>query len=247
MARITAFKPGQSPPPVAINTLFILQRYEFNAFALFTKKNRTFVKLFFTEKMFKKSITKEELDELAVGCYRGIIVMVNHRDSLADAMKHIMQCPVCGVDTEAVPCFKKGERRAVSLLQIATENTVFLIRLNKTGVTPDIVRFFESPEICKVGIALSNDMSQLSKLHPIVPKNMIDLNEYCPKLGFENIGAKKLSALILGIRISKSQQTSNWENYELSEAQRRYAATDAWVCREIYLRLQQCGAVLEHR
>ena len=187
--------------------------------------------------MYRKSITNEELNDLAIGCYRGIIVMINHRDDVAEAMKSIMQCPVCGIDTESVPSFKKGERRAVSLLQIATEKTVFLIRLNKTGVTPDIIRFFESSEICKVGIALENDTSQLSKLHPIAPQNMIDLNKYCPELGFESIGAKKLSGLILGFRISKSQQTSNWENYELSEAQRRYAATDAWICREIYLKL----------
>ena len=187
--------------------------------------------------MYKKSITNEELSDISVGCYRGIIVMVNHRDGLAEAMKRIMQCPVCGVDTESVPSFKRGEKHPVALLQIATEKTVFLIRLNKTGVTPDIVRFFESPEICKVGIALKEDMGKLSKLHPIASQNIIDLNEYCPKLGFESIGAKKLSALVLGFCISKSQQTSNWENYELSEAQRRYAATDAWICREIYLKL----------
>ena len=189
--------------------------------------------------MFKKSITNEELEELPVGGYRGIIVMVNHKDGIVEAMKSIMRCPVCGVDTEAVPSFRKGERHDVSLLQIATQDVVFLIRLNKTGVTPDIIRFLESPEICKVGIALKEDIHRLrlNNLHSIAPKKLIDLNEYCSKLGFESIGAKKLSALILGFRISKSQQTSNWEVYELTEAQRRYAATDAWICREIYLKL----------
>jgi len=187
--------------------------------------------------MYQKSITNEELNELTVGCYRGVIVMVNHKDGVAEAMKRVMQSPVCGVDTESVPSFRRGEKHPVSLLQIATEKTVFLIRLNKTGVTPEIVRFFESPEICKVGIALNDDVRLLNKLHSITSQNVIDLNTYCTQLGFESIGAKKLSALVLGFRISKSQQTSNWENYELSEAQRRYAATDAWVCREIYMKL----------
>ena len=187
--------------------------------------------------MYKKSITKEELEGISTDCYRGIIVMINHKDDVAEAMKRIMQCSVCGFDTESLPSFRKGEYHGVALLQIATEEVVYLIRLKKTGVTPDIVRFFESSEICKVGIAPKEDVQRMNKLHPIAAKNMIDLNEYCPKLGFESIGAKKLAALILGIRISKNQQTSNWENHELTEAQRRYAATDAWICREIYLKL----------
>jgi ribonuclease D len=187
--------------------------------------------------MFKKSITKEELDALPAGHYMGKIVMIDRRDKVAEAMNIVRRCAVCGFDTESLPSFKKGESHGVALLQIATDGVVFLIRLNKTGITSDIVRFFEDPEICKVGIALKDDMQRLNKLHPIVSKNMIHLNEYCPQLGFENIGAKKLSALVLGFRSSKSQQTSNWENYELSQAQRRYAATDAWICREIYLKL----------
>jgi len=192
---------------------------------------------FLRKKMFVKSITNEELDALPTGCYDGKIVVIEQKAEIAEAMKTVLQCSVCGVDTESLPSFRKGESHGVALLQIAVEEVVFLIRLNKTGITPDIVRFFESPEICKVGIALKDDIHRLHKLHPITPKNIIDLNVYCPQLGFESIGAKKLSALILGFRISKSQQTSNWEIYKLSEAQRKYAATDAWICREIYLKL----------
>ena len=48
-----------------------------------------------------------------------------------------------------------------------------------------------------------------------------------------------MAANILGVRISKSQQLSNWEAEQLSSAQQMYAATDAWVCREMYLKLLQ--------
>ncbi|MDR2970715.1 MAG: 3'-5' exonuclease domain-containing protein 2, partial [Bacteroidales bacterium] len=97
--------------------------------------------------MFKKSITKEELDETPAGHYEGKIVVIEHRNSIAEAMKTIRQCPICGFDTESLPSFKKGESHGVALLQIAVENVVFLIRLNKTGITSDIVRFFQDPEI----------------------------------------------------------------------------------------------------
>ena len=43
-----------------------------------------------------------------------------------------------------------------------------------------------------------------------------------------------MSAIILGYKISKTQQLSNWEAETLSESQQLYAATDAWVCREMY-------------
>ena len=46
-----------------------------------------------------------------------------------------------------------------------------------------------------------------------------------------------MAGIILGCKISKSQQLSNWEAKELSQAQKMYAATDAWVCREMYLKL----------
>jgi ribonuclease D len=34
--------------------------------------------------------------------------------------------------------------------------------------------------------------------------------------------------------ISKKSQTSNWEQDELTREQLEYAATDAWVCRQVY-------------
>ena len=61
---------------------------------------------------------------------------------------------------------------------------------------------------------------------------VVDLNVLAPQLGFESIGAKKLSALVLGIRISKRQQVSNWEVEDLTQAQIDYAATDAWICKK---------------
>jgi len=39
---------------------------------------------------------------------------------------------------------------------------------------------------------------------------------------------------VLGFRISKSQQLSNWEADHLTEAQQIYAATDAWTSLIIY-------------
>jgi ribonuclease D len=95
-----------------------------------------------------------------------------------------------------------------------------------------------NPKIQKIGIAVIQDMKELSdQFRPFKHNNVIDLNILCKTLDFKNIGARNLSGMVLGFRISKRQQTSNWEAQVLSEAQIRYAATDAWVAREIYLKL----------
>ena len=62
----------------------------------------------------------------------------------------------------------------------------------------------------------------------------MDLNELGEQSGMESIGARKLSGIFLGGRISKGQQVSNWENETLTLPQMSYAATDAWICLDIY-------------
>ena len=64
-----------------------------------------------------------------------------------------------------------------------------------------------------------------------------DLQKIVWEYGIKDKSVKKMAAIILGVRISKTQQLSNWEAEHLSEAQKKYAATDAWVCREMYLKL----------
>jgi ribonuclease D len=197
-------------------------------------------------KMFRRYIGNEELNDFEVKRYEGEVVMLDREKDVANVMQEIMQCDICGIDTETLPNFKKGHKHPVALLQIATDKKVYLIRINKMGVTDEIVEFLEDAEIVKVGIAPKRDLQDLNDVRKggINPQNIVDLNIYATQLGFESIGAKRLSALILGFRISKSQQTSNWEATHLSEAQIQYAATDAWVCREIYLTLQQVGEIV---
>ena len=62
------------------------------------------------------------------------------------------------------------------------------------------------------------------------PDGFIDLQQFVKQFGIEDNGLKKLVANILGFRISKKSQTSNWEQEDLTQEQLEYAATDAWVC-----------------
>jgi ribonuclease D len=66
----------------------------------------------------------------------------------------------------------------------------------------------------------------------------VELQDMALKLGIKDFSLKKLSAIVLGYRISKSQQISNWEADDLSDQQLVYAATDAYVSLKIYEKLR---------
>jgi ribonuclease D len=131
-------------------------------------------------------------------------------------------------------------------LQIAVPHKVFIIRLSYTGFTRGLSDLFADPDIRKVGISIRDDIKDLRKLSleqgvHFEADNIMELNEVASDLEVEHAGVKKLTAIFLGFRVSKSQQTSNWENPRLTEKQIRYAATDAWVCLEIYNYLTEKG------
>jgi ribonuclease D len=190
---------------------------------------------------FQKSITKEDLMELPLSEYQGKVVIAVSEESIREALEEINHFDVVGFDTEARPTFKKGQIRQISLIQIATDEKVYLLRIMHTGMMKCIIDFMENPKIIKVGIGLDDDFNLLNKLRKFNKQGFLDLNKRFKEIGAENIGARNLAGMMLGIRISKSAQTSNWEAEQYSEKQISYAATDAWICLEIYRELQDLG------
>lgn len=167
----------------------------------------------------------------------GEIVLITEAALLPKAFNEIEQHTVVGFDTETKPAFVRGQVFKVALLQLAIPGKVFLIRLNMTGLAPEIIRFFENDKIIKAGVGLRDDIKTLHRLATFEPAGFAELSTMARETGLEVESVKKLTALLLGFRISKGAQTSNWEAEQLTEKQIVYAATDAWVCLEIYKKL----------
>lgn len=165
--------------------------------------------------------------------------MVTDSKKIKSIFKEISAHELVGFDTETRPSFHKGQHYNVSLLQLAIPEKVFLIRLNHTGITPEMVSFLENDEILKAGIGLRDDVKALQKLQRFNADGFVELSSIAKNKGLQVESLKKLAALILGFRISKSAQTSNWEADEYTEKQISYAATDAWVCLKLYTALMQ--------
>lgn len=190
-----------------------------------------------------KKITREEVNQLDLGSYEGKIVVISDPEKLDDTLAEIRQHAIVGFDTETKPAFRKGEKNQVALIQVAIPQKVYLIRICLTGISQTIVDFLEDESVKKVGIGLRDDLLALQYRQSFEPSGFVELTGITREAGIVNEGARTLTALLLGFRISKSAQTSNWENETLTEKQIRYAATDAWVCLEMYQKLEAQGYV----
>ena len=183
---------------------------------------------------YASSITTEEISELPVASFRGRTFLVDDAGMFERVLPLLESKSVLGFDTETKPSFKKGKRTGVSLLQLADASEAFLFRLNKIGLPDELKSVLEDPSVLKIGVAVHDDLRALERVRRFNPVNFLDLQKYTEGFRIEDNSLRKLAAIVLKVRISKSQQLSDWESPVLSEAQKSYAATDAWVCREIY-------------
>lgn len=185
------------------------------------------------------NITPEEILTLPYGGFQGKIHLIDSRDGIRRAAEAIASQPLLGFDTETRPSFRKGEFHHVALLQLATREEAWLFRLNRIGLTEDLIRLLAETNIAKCGVAIRDDLKGLQKLEPFDPGGFIELATVSKEAGLQVEGLRKLAAILLGIRISKSAQTTNWESRVLTDKQIEYAATDAWASLEIYNKLVQ--------
>jgi len=183
---------------------------------------------------FPARISREEINALPLRRWEGAIQLVSTPEACSNAVQELREEKILGFDTETRPAFKKGQTFTPALLQLAGAEKVFLFRLNAVGLPQELQDILSEPTIIKSGVSLAHDLRELKKMAPFSAGGFVELADEAGKLGIENRGLRGLCAALLGFRISKSAQTSNWGRKELTKAQIKYAATDAWVGRELY-------------
>ena len=189
--------------------------------------------------MYSESVSPKEIEKLEYASFPGNIYVIDSVGAEFNrAVNYLRAQKIIGFDTETRPCFSLNQPRyEVSLLQLSGPDKAFLFRLNKIGMHRRLCNLLASEKIVKVGAAIHDDIRGLQRLRNFKADAFVDLQKIGWEWGIRDKAVKKMAAIILGIRISKTQQLSNWEADKLSESQCRYAATDAWVCREMYLKL----------
>jgi ribonuclease D len=178
---------------------------------------------------------------LPIRRYEGKVCFIATQQHLDQARADILQEDVVGLDTETRPAFRKGEKHLPCLAQVATGRTVYLFQLRRPDGYPLIAELLSEPRIVKAGVALAHDLRELKLVLPFTERAVLDLGVLARRCGLEQTGVRNLAGMFLGWRVPKGARTSNWAAPRLTPQQITYAATDAWICRELFLRFKALG------
>jgi ribonuclease D len=188
-----------------------------------------------------RDVSRDEVNELPIRRYEGPVVLIETAPALEAAMMDLRAERVAGFDTETRPAFRVGVSYAPALAQLATARSVYLFPLQRLDFEPEIAELMASPRLVKAGVSVKDDLRQLQKLFSFEMKSIVDLGDVARRHGLKQSGVRNLAGLFLGYRVPKGSKTSNWAAPRLSAQQITYAATDAWVCRELYLKFETLG------
>ena len=190
-----------------------------------------------------QGISREEINGLPIRRYEGPVRLIATPPDLQRAMQEIRRESVLGFDTETRPAFRSGESYLPSLVQFATAEAVYLFQVQQGDYSGALREIFSSDKTVKAGVSVSDDLRNLKKLFEFEERAVVDLGQVAKRHGLKQTGVRNLAGIFLGTRIPKGAKTTNWAVRRLTPQQITYAATDAWACRELYLRFQQLNLV----
>ncbi len=190
---------------------------------------------------FARALSRDEVNALPIRRYEGEVRLVTTQSELEWAIADVNDEQVVGWDTETRPAFRKGESYLPSLVQLATSRAVYILQLARLEEKQPVGGLFAAQQIVKVGISVADDLKNLKRVFQFDERSVLDAGHVARRHGLEQTGLRNLAAIFLGFRIPKGARTSNWAAARLSPQQIGYAATDAWACRELYLRFEQLG------
>lgn len=192
------------------------------------------------ENRFIENILPEAIETMPLASFPGEICVIDLlSEDYRKAVRYLKRQKILGFDTETKPCFTpRTPNPGVALLQLSGGGKAFLFRIKSLGMQRALCNILANPDIVKVGAATTDDVRGLQRYAKFKPASFVDLQKIVPEWGIRDKSVKKMAAIILGVKVSKTQQLSNWEADTLSGPQMKYAATDAWICREMYLKLK---------
>ena len=190
---------------------------------------------------FARTISRDDINTLPIRRYEGVVHLVATREDLERAKADFAAERVVGFDTETRPSFRVGESHPPALAQVATARAVWIFQLQRMDCSAVLGEMLSSKTTVKAGVGISEDLRQLRKGLGFEPHAIVDLGAVARRHKLEKSGVRPLAAMFLGFRIPKGAKTTNWAAHRLSPQQVAYAATDAWACREIYLKFEDMG------
>ena len=187
------------------------------------------------EEEIPKRLDKETINQFPLIRFQGSIKVAENSKAFHRYAAKLRKQRVLGFDIECKPNFRRGPNNPPALLQLATSDQAFLFRLYPVMKLGPLAEILENPDIIKTGVAIKDDLQNLNKIEEVKPAGFEDLAQLAQSLKIEQTGLRNLTAIFFRHRLSKSAQLSNWQKRPLTSSQINYAATDAWISRELYL------------
>ncbi len=145
------------------------------------------------------------------------------------------------VDTETMGLNPFRDKLCLVQLSSGDGNAV-LVQLDRdTYDAPNLKRLMENPDVLKIFHYARFDIAAMKRWLGVEAAPV-----YCTKIASRLVrtytdrhGLKDLVREMLGIDMSKQQQSSDWGTPVLSDAQKKYAASDVLYLHELKIRLDQ--------
>ncbi|KAK2871546.1 hypothetical protein Q8A67_024073 [Cirrhinus molitorella] len=198
-----------------------------------------------TSGTYKKNVLEDDLPFLEFG---GRVTYSQERHDCSflseDLRSGLASGSAVGFDLEWPPSFTKGKTKKVAVVQLcASEEKCYLFHISSmSGFPPGLKMFLEDENIMKVGVGIEDDKWKLLSDYDIKLKNIVELSDLANKTlrCSEKWSLDGLVKYLLKKRLFKDKlvRCSQWDDFALSEDQKRYAATDAYAGLLIYENLQ---------
>uniref|UniRef100_A0A8C1N170 DNA 3'-5' helicase n=1 Tax=Cyprinus carpio TaxID=7962 RepID=A0A8C1N170_CYPCA len=185
---------------------------------------------------YKKSILEDDLPYLEFG---GTVIYSQERHDCSflseDLRSGLASGSAVGFDLEWPPSFTKGKTKKVAVVQLcASEEKCYLFHISSmSGFPPGLKMLLEDENIKKVGVGIEGDKWKLLSDYDIRLKSIVELSDLANKTlrCGEKWSLDGLVKHLLKKQLFKDKlvRCSHWDDYDLTEDQKRYAATDAYV------------------
>lgn len=180
-------------------------------------------------------MTPEELQQLPLARFTGAIHIVRGPKDWEGIRSVLPENGVIGFDTESRPSFRKGQWYPPSLVQLATETDAVLVQISHIQEPYSILgEILENDQLLKVGVAIRDDIRFLRRVFTFAPSGFVEIDPMAKRAELPFTGLRKLAGKLLGERLSKGAQVSDWSRSRLTDSQIHYAAADAWVSLKIF-------------
>ncbi|XP_062410849.1 bifunctional 3'-5' exonuclease/ATP-dependent helicase WRN isoform X2 [Sardina pilchardus] len=194
---------------------------------------------------YKKNVLEPDLPFLE---FTGTIIYSQEKNDCSFLSEDLRSCltpgAAIGFDLEWPPSFTKGKTKKVAMVQLcASEQKCYLFHLSSmSGFPPGLKMLLEDETLKKVGVGIEGDKWKLLSDFDIKLRNFVELSDLAnEKLRcMEKWSLNGLVKHLFRMQLFKEKDVrcSQWDEFELTQDQKRYAATDAYAGLIIHQKLE---------